>query len=180
MKVRVAFVIGDYPPEERKRREDVALSYSSAEVEVGIVSAGVMPYIQGVKPTEIQLAAPYFIQAFRQAEKEGQDVLGHRLIEHAAAVGQHHIALDELGEDRPLDAHTGGMDPAQMPGRRPRCSQHRRPIIPVEDGVGRREGRPQCGLVVGEVVCRPGRGLRQPRWGRRLRRAEHQDTHHRR
>ena len=75
MKVRVAFVIGDYPPEERKRREDVALSYSSAEVEVGIVSAGVMPYIQGVKPTEIQLAAPYFIQAFRQAEKEGYDAV---------------------------------------------------------------------------------------------------------
>jgi hypothetical protein len=31
-KIRVAFVLGDYPPEERKRREDTALAYSCAEV----------------------------------------------------------------------------------------------------------------------------------------------------
>ena len=29
---RVAFVIGDYPSEERSRREKVALSYATAEV----------------------------------------------------------------------------------------------------------------------------------------------------
>ena len=33
-KIRVAFVVGDYPPVERKRREDTALAYSSPEVEV--------------------------------------------------------------------------------------------------------------------------------------------------
>ena len=37
-KIRVAFVVGEYPPAERKRREDAALAYSSPEVEVGIVS----------------------------------------------------------------------------------------------------------------------------------------------
>ena len=39
--IRVAFIIGDYPPAERRLREDVAKSYSSAEVEVGIVSIAV-------------------------------------------------------------------------------------------------------------------------------------------
>ena len=42
-KIRVAFVVGEYPPEERKRREDAALAYSSAEVEVGIVSVKMPP-----------------------------------------------------------------------------------------------------------------------------------------
>ncbi len=35
--LRVAFVVGDYPPAEKKLREDVAKSYSNAEVEVGII-----------------------------------------------------------------------------------------------------------------------------------------------
>ncbi|MCL5960932.1 MAG: aspartate/glutamate racemase family protein [Chloroflexi bacterium] len=73
--IRIAFVVGDYPPEERKRRIDVALSYSSAEVEVGIVSVPATPYIHGLSPAEIQLAAPYFIESFRQAEREGYDAV---------------------------------------------------------------------------------------------------------
>ena len=36
--IRVAFIIGEYPPEERRLREDTAKSFSSADVEVGIVS----------------------------------------------------------------------------------------------------------------------------------------------
>src|SRR5690349_13806900 len=73
--IRVAYVIGDYPPAERKRREDVALSYSSAEVEVGIVSVPATPYLYGLSPAEIQLAATPFIEAFRQAEREGYDAV---------------------------------------------------------------------------------------------------------
>ena len=67
---RVAFIIGDYPPEERRRREQVALSYSSAEVEVGIVSVPATPYVLGLTPAEIQLVAPAFIEAFRTAENK--------------------------------------------------------------------------------------------------------------
>jgi hypothetical protein len=36
--IRVAFIIGDYPPEERRLREEVARSFSTVEVEVGILS----------------------------------------------------------------------------------------------------------------------------------------------
>ena len=46
-KIRVAFVVGEYPPDERKRREDAALAYASAEVEVGIVSVKATPYYVG-------------------------------------------------------------------------------------------------------------------------------------
>jgi hypothetical protein len=42
-KIRVAYVIGEYPPDERKRREDAALSYASTEVEVGILSVKATP-----------------------------------------------------------------------------------------------------------------------------------------
>ena len=42
--IRVAFVVGDYPPAEKKLREDTAKSYSSAEVEVGIISVAPQPF----------------------------------------------------------------------------------------------------------------------------------------
>ena len=72
-KIRVAFVIGDYPPDERKRREDAALSYSSMEVEVGIVSVKATPYYIGNAPDLLGLAVPPFVEAFREAEKQGYD-----------------------------------------------------------------------------------------------------------
>src|SRR6266508_2423084 len=68
--IRVAFVIGDYPPEQLKLREDAAKSYSSDEVEVGILSVPARPF-DGLTPAEIQAAAPLFHEAFRQAEREG-------------------------------------------------------------------------------------------------------------
>lgn len=72
--VRVAFAIGDYPPEQRKLREDVAKSYASAEVDVGIVSVGTSPY-NGLGPAEIQLVAPYYHAAFLEAERQGYDAV---------------------------------------------------------------------------------------------------------
>ena len=73
--IRVAFVIGGYPPEEHKHRADVALSYSSAEIQVGVVDVKASPYFYGMTPTEIQLVAPAFIDSFKQAEREGYDAV---------------------------------------------------------------------------------------------------------
>src|SRR5260370_40950578 len=70
--IRVAFVVGDYPPEQLRLREDAARGYSSAEVEVGIVRVAARPF-DGLGPAEIQAAAPLFHEAFRQAEREGYD-----------------------------------------------------------------------------------------------------------
>jgi allantoin racemase len=74
-KIRVAFVVGEYPPEERKRREDAALAYSSAEVEVGIVSVKASPYFIGNAPDLLGVAVPPFLDAFREAEKQGYDAV---------------------------------------------------------------------------------------------------------
>jgi allantoin racemase len=68
--IRVAFIIGDYPPAEKKLREDVAKSYSTAEIEVGIVSVPPQPF-GGLGPAEIQLVAPYYHAGYLQAEREG-------------------------------------------------------------------------------------------------------------
>jgi allantoin racemase len=72
--IRIAFVIGEYPPAERALREDVARSYASADVDVGIVPAGVSPY-GGLGPAEIQLVAPYYHAAYLQAAREGYDAV---------------------------------------------------------------------------------------------------------
>src|ERR1041384_1458902 len=71
--IRVAFVIGGYPPEEYKRRADVARSYSTSEIEVGIVDTKASPYFYGITPAEIQMVTPAYIESYRQAEKEGYD-----------------------------------------------------------------------------------------------------------
>jgi allantoin racemase len=69
--IRVGFVVGEYPPEERKRRIDVALSYASTEIEIGIIPAAATSYRHGLTPAEVQFAAPAFIEAFCQAERQG-------------------------------------------------------------------------------------------------------------
>jgi allantoin racemase len=73
--LRIAFVIGGYPPEEYKRRADVARSYSTSEIEVGIIDTQASPYFYGITPAEIQLVAPAYIESFRQAEKQGYDAV---------------------------------------------------------------------------------------------------------
>src|SRR5918999_2269570 len=73
--IRIAFVIGGYPPEEYKRRCDVARSYSTDEIEVGIIDTNASPYFYGITPAEIQLVAPAYIESFRQAEKEGYNAV---------------------------------------------------------------------------------------------------------
>jgi len=72
--IRVAFAVGDYPEPERKLREAVALSYSSAEVEVGILRVPARPF-DGLGPAEIQAASGMFHDSFRQAEREGYDAV---------------------------------------------------------------------------------------------------------
>ena len=72
--IRVAFVIGDYPPDQFKRRADAATSYASADVEVGILRVPARPF-DGLTPAEIQAAAPLFHAAFREAEREGYDAV---------------------------------------------------------------------------------------------------------
>jgi allantoin racemase len=73
--LRIAFVIGGYPPEEYKRRADVARSYATSEIEVGIIDTKASPYFYGMTPAEIQLVAPAYIESFRQAEKQGYDAV---------------------------------------------------------------------------------------------------------
>ena len=73
--IRVAFCIGGYPPQEFKRRADLALSYATAEVQVGIINVEASPYFYGITPAEIQLVAPAFLDAYRRAEKDGYDAV---------------------------------------------------------------------------------------------------------
>lgn len=74
-RVRVAFCIGDYPGEELKRRGDVALSYATSEIEVGLVPVATTAYNRGNSPAETGLVVPAFIDAYRRAEAEGYDAI---------------------------------------------------------------------------------------------------------
>lgn len=71
--VKIAYIIGAYPGEERERRAAVARSYSSAEIDVGIIYVEVTPYVHGLSPADIEMVNPAFLEAYRQAETEGYD-----------------------------------------------------------------------------------------------------------
>ena len=53
--MRVAFVIGDYPEAEFRRRERAALAYASPEVEIGILRTPASPFVHGLTPAERQM-----------------------------------------------------------------------------------------------------------------------------
>jgi Asp/Glu/hydantoin racemase len=70
--VKVAFIIGEYPPAERRLREDAAKAYESPEVQVGFISIGASPYGR-MGGAEVEAVHPLFHQAYLQAEREGYD-----------------------------------------------------------------------------------------------------------
>ena len=72
--IRVAFCVGQYPPDERKLRIDAALSYASAEVEVGILDVQKSPF-PGLSSADIQGVADDFHRVFIRAENEGYDAV---------------------------------------------------------------------------------------------------------
>jgi allantoin racemase len=71
--VKVAFVMGQYPEKEFKRRADVALSYASDEVEIGIFTIQGTAYAHDNTPATMDLASPAFIEVFREVERQGYD-----------------------------------------------------------------------------------------------------------
>lgn len=70
--VRVAFIIGEYPPAERRLREETAKAYESPEVEVGFISIGASPYGR-MDHASVEQVHPLFHRAYVQAEREGYD-----------------------------------------------------------------------------------------------------------
>lgn len=70
--MRIAFILGNYPTEQRRIREEAAKSYAGPGLEIGTISIPFTPF-EGITPAEIQQAAPYFHAAFCQAEDEGYD-----------------------------------------------------------------------------------------------------------
>jgi allantoin racemase len=128
--IRVAFVIGDYPPEQLRLREEVARSYSSADVEVGILSVPARPF-DGLTPTEIQAASAIFHESFRQAEREGYDAVvplgmldigveGGRSAVDIPVVGPLHAVLHVAAQ---VGEHFGVVcyHPSAMPRHRAQC-----------------------------------------------------------
>ncbi len=128
--VRVAFVVGDYPPDQRKLREDAAKSYASADVEVGIIPVAARPF-DGLGPAEIQAAAGLFHDAFRQAEREGYDAVvplgmldlgvdGGRSAVDIPVIGPLHAALHVAAQ---VGEHFGVVcyHPSAIPRHRAQC-----------------------------------------------------------
>ena len=53
MPLRIAFVIGQYPPAEHKLREDAARRYENDDIKVGFLSVALAPFNE-LLPTEQQ------------------------------------------------------------------------------------------------------------------------------
>lgn len=74
--IRVAFCVGQYPEPERQRRIDVAKSYASADVEIGILDIPASPFTDaGLGSAGIQQVHPLLHKVYQQAEREGYDAV---------------------------------------------------------------------------------------------------------
>ena len=133
--IRVAFVVGEYPPEEQKRREQTALAYSSAEVQVGIVRVGATPYIHGLTPAELSLVVPAFFDAYRRAEREGYDaVVPLGVLDLGVDGGRSMVDILVLG---PCET---ALHVASMVGDRFGCIVYHENLIPMTEMIVRRYG----------------------------------------
>ena len=133
--IRVAFVVGEYPPEEQKRREDTALAFSSAEVQVGIVRVGATPYIHGLTPAELSLVVPAFFDAYRRAEREGYDaVVPLGVLDLGVDGGRSMVDILVLG---PCET---ALHIASMVGDRFGCIVYHENLIPMTEMIVRRYG----------------------------------------
>ncbi|MFM9883767.1 MAG: aspartate/glutamate racemase family protein [Burkholderiales bacterium] len=144
--IRVAFVVGEYPPDEQKLREQTALAYSSAEVEVGIVRVAATPYIHGLTPAELALVAPAFFEAYRRAEKEGYDaVVPLGMLDLGVDGGRSMVDIPVLG---PCET---SMHIAAMVGDRFGCIGYHDSLVPMMEGIMRRYGMQE--RIVGWRNC---------------------------
>ena len=132
--IRVAFVIGDYPPDQFKLRADTATAYSSADVEVGILRVPARPF-DGLTPAEIQSAAPIFHESFRQAEREGYDaVVPLGMLDIGVDGGRSMVDILVLG---PCET---ALHIASMVGDRFGCIVYHDTLIPMTESIVRRYG----------------------------------------
>jgi allantoin racemase len=133
--IRIAFVVGEYPPQEQKRREDTALAYSSAEVQVGIVRVGATPYIHGLTPAELSLVVPAFFDAYRRAEREGYDaVVPLGVLDLGVDGGRSMVDILVLG---PCET---ALHVASMVGDRFGCIVYHENLVPMTESIVRRYG----------------------------------------
>jgi len=65
--------MGQYPPDEFKRRADVARSYSSAEVDIGVLTISGTAFSDSNTPAAADFLMPAFVDGYREAERQGYD-----------------------------------------------------------------------------------------------------------
>jgi len=135
--IRVGFVVGEFPPEERTRRIDVALSYSSTEIEIGIVGerVGVLIYRERLLPVARTVIRRYgmesLIAGYRFSGLDLPDIAANR----EALVENFLVRARELIREEGADV-IYPMGVAQ-------CPVHMKPLwlqeqlgVPVVEGIG--------------------------------------------
>lgn len=100
--IKIAFVVGSYPPAEQERRERLALSYTTAEMRVGIIRLEASPYVHGLSAADVAAIEPAYVEAYKQAEREGYDAavpLG--MLDLGVEAGRAQVSIPLVG---PLEA----------------------------------------------------------------------------
>jgi allantoin racemase len=73
--LRVAVVVGSYPPVEAARRADMIRRYSTSTVDVDVITITPSPYVNGFTGKEAVSTIPAFVEGFREAEAAGYDAV---------------------------------------------------------------------------------------------------------
>lgn len=95
---KIALVMGQYPDEEKRRRERIIFSFATDAIQVGVLEASTVPYIHGFDTRFLQSAVPTYLATFKQAEAEGYHaVVPLGILDIAVAEGREAINIPVLG-----------------------------------------------------------------------------------
>lgn len=133
--IRIAVVLGDYPPVELALRRDRILAYSTPEVEVGVVRASATPYVRDIDGRSAEATVPSYVDAFRRAEAEGYHaVIPLGALDIGVDAGRRAVDIPVVG---PLEAT---LHLAAMLGRRVGLIAYSENLVPTIEGLVERYG----------------------------------------
>lgn len=96
--IRVALVMGQYPAEEKRRREQAIRAFCNDSIDVGVIEATAIPYTQGFGSRSVASAIPAYLDSFREAEAAGYDaVVPLGILDIAIVEGRQAVSIPVLG-----------------------------------------------------------------------------------
>ena len=133
--MRIAMIVGSYPPAEKKRRGDVILSYGGNGTEIGLIEINPSPYVKGFGSASTSSAVPAYVDGCKQAEREGYDaVIPLGVLDIGIDEARHAVNINVLG------AFESALHVAALVGQRAGVIAYSTGLLPTLEALAKKYG----------------------------------------